>query len=188
MSKKNFSIKINDMISKKIKALEELNIEEFLKKDKYFEFILCLSYMTLSKEKIIDKDIKNTDRLGRLTKHVYTIDIDYLFSPSFSKTQPIINYAKENDNVWILDNIRDSIMHECFIIDEENECIIINNTGHDRELNAIIPFSWFIKYAKNDILNKKISNHHIIRGIYYNSNKENFNYLNTKEELNKTIF
>ena len=35
-----------------------------------------------------------------------------------------ILYAKENNNLWILDNIRDSIMHGVFDIDEKRKCFL----------------------------------------------------------------
>ena len=70
--------------------------------------------MTLSKEKIIKKDMKEIDRLGRLTKLVDDKEIDKLFDTNFCSQVSIINYAKEQNNLWILDNIRDSIMHGAF--------------------------------------------------------------------------
>ena len=98
-----------------------------------------------------DKEIKSQDRLGRLTKMVATTDIDALFAPSFNTEMPTITNALENDNLWILDNFRDSIMHAAFDIDLDNKCIIINNTQPERTLQATIPFSWFVAYTKNDI-------------------------------------
>lgn len=187
MSKESFSKKISDMMDHKMKVLENMNYVEFLEKDKYFEFILCLSYMTLSKEKVIKKDIKNSKRLDRLTRMVLEKDVDVVFKNNFSEKMPVINYAKESDNTWILDNIRDSLMHGMFDIDEENEMILINNTQFDRELNALIPFSWFISYAKYDILSKKIMDKYTVKGFYYNKLKQNHNYLNAKNELFNSI-
>lgn len=187
MSKETFSKKISDMMYFKMKVLENMNYSRFLEKDEYFEFILCLSYMTLSKEKIIKKEIKNKKRLDRLTRMVLETDVDKVFQNGFSKKMPIINYATEMDNTWILDNIRDSIMHGVFDIDEENEMIIINNEQHDRKLKANVPFSWFIDYAKYDILSKKIMDKYTVKGFYYDKQKKNCNYLNTRKELFKNI-
>ena len=171
MSKLTFSKQINESILRKLSALENLNFEEFMKKDEYFELALSIAYLTLSKEKIIEKDINNPKRLERLTKRVYTKDIDQIFKNGFSKEMPTISNSDEEDNTWILDNIRDSIMHEALEIDEENQCIKLNNTQNDRKLNGTIPFSWIIDYAKYDILKKRVLDSYKVRGFYYNKRK-----------------
>lgn len=188
MSKELFSKKISTVMNNKIKSLECMNIYEFLKKEEYFELALCLSYMTLSKEKIIHKEMKNTDRLDRLTKYVKTIDIDEVFSPTFSKNIPTIISARENNNLWILDNIKDSIMHGQFEINEDKKCFIINNKQFDRELVAEVPFDWFISYAKNDILSKKEVNKHTTTGFFYNKKNKDAINIQTKKELFNTIY
>jgi len=187
MSKESFSEKISETMYKKLKAIEYYSPAYFLEHDENFEIALCLAYMTLSKEKIIDKEMKNKDRLGRLTKHVDMVEINKVFTPGFAKDMPKIICAKENNNLWILDNIRDSIMHGVFEIDEERKLFLINNDQFDRDLIAEIPFSWFIAYAKNDILSKKTADKYTIRGFYYNKNKSNKNYLETKYELMNNI-
>jgi len=65
MSKETFSEKISHLMYQKIKAVESLNPRVFFEKDANFEVALCLAYMTLSKEKIIKKEMKNSDRMGR---------------------------------------------------------------------------------------------------------------------------
>ena len=100
---------------------------------------------------------------------------------------PRIIFAKENNNLWILDNIRDSIMHGACDIDEERKCFIINNNQYNRELIAEIPFSWFIEYAKNDILSKKLADNHTIKSYYYNKDKKNLKKLDTRKELVNNI-
>ncbi|MBE6154873.1 MAG: hypothetical protein E7163_04815 [Firmicutes bacterium] len=187
MSKETFSEKISESMYRKTKAIEYIYPNIFLEHDDNFEIALCLAYMTLSKEKIIDKDIKSKDRLARLTEHVDMSEINKLFTPGFAIEMPNIIFAKENNYLWILDNIRDSIMHGVFDIDEERKCFIINNTQFDRELSAEIPFSWFIAYAKNDILSKKTTDKYTIKGFYYNKNKSNKRNLETKKELVSNI-
>lgn len=187
MSKEIFSEKISEIMYRKIKAIDDLDIKTLQEKEEDFEVAICLAYMSLSKEKIIDKDIKNNDRLGRLTQKVDAIEIDKVFNPGFAKEMPKITYARENNNLWILDNIRDSIMHGACDIDEERKCFLINNNQYNRELIAEIPFSWFIAYAKNDILSKKIADKLTIKGYYYNKSKKNLNHLLTKKELVNNI-
>ena len=153
MSKKSYSTKIASLMYDKFKSIEYNRVSDYLYLDKYTELAFCLAYMTLSKEKIIDKDKENDDQLGRLTKHVKTTDIDTLIN---CDGITIIN-ADQYDNTWILDNIRDSIMHEKFDIDEEQEIIIINNDMKNRHLNAEITFDWFINYIKEDIYSKRVS-------------------------------
>lgn len=187
MSKENFSKKISGIMNDKMLYLDNLAYDIFFKKDDYFELVLCLSYMTLSKEKIIKKDMNNNDRLSRLTRMVSEEDINKVFDPKYFSSLPNIIYSKETDKTWILDNIRDSIMHGTFDIDEENQCFVINNQQFDRELIAKIPFSWFVEYSKYDILSKKLADKYTIKGFYYNVDKNNKKYLNTKKEIINNI-
>lgn len=187
MSKQTFAHSASDLMDKKIQAVEYLEPSAFFCKDDDFELLLCLAYMTLSKEKIIRKELKNPDRMGRLTKMVDMKEIDKVFAPGFSSRLPIINYARENNNLWILDNIRDSIMHGMFDIDEENRNFIIKNDYFDRDLDAIVPFEWFIAYAKNDILSKKMLDDYVVRGFYYNKDKKDGYSFYTRREVNKNI-
>lgn len=187
MSKQTFSEKTKEIIENKIYALEKLDLNELLKEDENFEFILSLAYMTLSKEKIIKKDIKNQDRLGRLTKLVEQKEIDKVFDKNFSNNTPNIINTIENDNTWILDNIRDSIMHGSFDIDEANKLILIDNIEHDRNLKTQIPFKWFIEYAKNNILKQRISNEYTVYGFYRNKDKAKKKRMKTEYELKNNI-
>lgn len=187
MSKQTFSEKTNEIMNNKIEALEKLDLNELFNKDENFEFVLSLAYMTLSKEKIIEKEIKNRDRLGRLTKLVEQKEIDKVFDHNELKEVPKIISTLENNNLWILDNIRDSIMHGSFDIDEERKLILINNTDNDRNLKMEIPFLWFIEYAKNDILSKKLSNEYTVHGFYRNKYKSNKKNRETEIELRNNI-
>ena len=187
MSKEIFSEKISELMNNKMQALKNFNPNIIFSNEEYFELILCLSYMTLSKEKIIKKDMKNKSRLERLTRMVDEKDINYVFDSSFSNEMPRIFITKENDNTWILDNIRDSIMHGKFDIDEEKKCFIIDNQQPERRLNAEIPFSWFISYAKYDIFNKKMLDKCTIKGFFYNQHKKNSKNLDVNKEMINTI-
>lgn len=187
MSKETFSEKISFLMYDKIKNLEYLDTDCFFYKDDFFEISLCLAYMTLSKEKLIKKDMKETDRLGRLTKMIDVAEIDRLFDPKIFDEVPVINYSREQDNLWILDNIRDSILHGAFEIDEENRYFIIKNQMANRELDAIVPFGWFVNYSKSDILRLKKLDNYSVRGFYYNKYKENSKNLETRKEVLNNI-
>ncbi len=187
MSKESFSLTTYKSMYTKIKTLEYTYPTGFFKYDENFELVLCLAYMTLSKESIIKKDIKNTDKLGRLTKMVSTADIDAVFDPSFNPEMPTIYSASEPNNLWILDNIRDSIMHGSFDIDEENKCFKIRNSQFARELEADIPFSWFVQYTKNDIFSKKVLDKYMVRGFFYNTQKTNRQITKPEKEVFNNI-
>ena len=187
MAKRDFSEKIIETMEKKIKAIENIDPDEFAKKDEYFELAICLAYMTLSKEKIIDKDIKNDDQIKRLNENVDRNEINKVFDPSFSKKMPIIIKTAINDNLWILDNIRDSIMHGSFDVDEDKKCFILNNTQENREFEAEIPFSWFIAYAKNNILNQKQLKEFDVKGYYFNKNKQDRKNFKVQKEIYNNI-
>ena len=168
MGKVEFARRTCDMLSTRIMALENYDLNTFLAYDKYFELVLSLGYLVLSKEKIIYKDKKEKDFLKRLHSLVDNREIDHVFAEHFSSIMPTLENARVNANQWILDNIRDSIMHEKFDIDLENELIIIDNDYYKRECKTKIPFQWIIDYAKYDILRKKKSKHCLIKGFYYN--------------------
>ena len=166
MGKIEFARMTCDMLSTRIMALENYDLNTFLEYDKYFELVLSLGYLVLSKEKIIYKDKKENDFLKRLHSLVDNREIDHVFAEHFSRLMPTLENARVNANQWILDNIRDSIMHEKFDIDLENELIIIDNDYYKRECKTKIPFQWIIDYAKFDILRKKKSKHCLIKGFY----------------------
>ena len=178
---------MNDTLYKKIKSFIYFDADNFFDYDEYFELALCISYLTLSKEKIIKKDIKNKDRLGRLNRKVATSEFDKVFDPSFCQETPNIIFSTETDKAWILDNIRDCIMHGVFEVDEAKKCFIINNQKDDRELEAEIPFSWFVAYTKYDILSKKIADKYSFEGFYYNIERKDKDFYKTKEEVFKNI-
>ena len=141
MSKLDYSRYIAHIMKDKIGSINSGNIDFLLKdNDKLYVLALSIAYLTLSKEKIIEKDKNNTDKLGRLTKHIKVSDLDTIFEPSFSSKMPLILEADSTDNLWILDNFRDSIMHGEFEMDLAGEVLLINNTGYDRRLKAEIPF------------------------------------------------
>ena len=55
MSKEIFSQKISESMDKKLKAIEQLDLETLLEKDANFEIAICIAYMSLSKEKLSKK-------------------------------------------------------------------------------------------------------------------------------------
>ena len=187
MSKETFSKKLIKSMNSKLMSIRHFDLQNLLSGDEYFNIALCLAYMTLSKEKIIEKDIKNQDRLARLDSKVDLSEINNLFNFNFSSNMPKVNFSLENDNLWILDNIRDSIMHGAFDIDEDKKCFLIKNNKLDRNLDMEIPFSWFISYAKNDILSKKKLDKYTVKGFYYNKYKKDKKYFETDKELLNNI-
>ena len=174
MSKKSFTNKLIFDMYNKLESIDDYLVEDYLDFDETLELALSLVYMTLSKEKLIDKEISNPDPLGRLTRNIPVSEIDSLFTGKYSSM--IINTA-ENDNTWILDAIRDSIIHNCFDIDEANKLVLINNNYGTRVLNAEIPYEWFKDYIKSDIVRKKTSNKYVYKNFYYN------NYINKDKRV-----
>lgn len=188
MSKIDFSKKMSDSLRNKILSFIQYEPNSFFKYDEDFELALCISYMTLTKEKIIDKDKKNwTSKTGRLTSKVDAKEIEKVFDTSFCNDVPNIIFTAETDKTWILDNIRDCIMHGLYEVDENKKCFILNNKQNDRELRAEIPFSWFVAYTKYDILSKKISNNYTMKGFYYNIDRNNIGFYKTSSEVFNNI-
>ena len=187
MHSSNYSNIIGNLMNMKSSELSNYAMGLFLEKDENFELALSLAYLTLSKEKIIEKDFKNNNRLSRLTSKVEESEIEKVFAPGFCPEMPNIIMAEETNKVWLLDDIRDSIMHGHSKFDMDNKVILINNTMFNRKLVAEIPFSWLIAYAKSDILNKRMADKYVVRNFYRNDYKKNYKYLNTKREIEENI-
>lgn len=66
---------------------------------------------------------------------------EYSFPPI--KINNILS-GKENDSIWIIDNIRDSIAHGHYYINFENNTIVIKNNHEDRLLNCELEFDLFL--------------------------------------------
>lgn len=188
MSKTDFSKAISGIMHDKALILESSNPLEFFKYDEYLELVLCIAYMTLSKEKIIKKEIKNEDKLGRLTKMVGTKDIDLVFEDDFCDGELKFENPDVDDNLWILDNIRDSIMHGQFTVNFADKYFDIKNEMEKRHLEAKIPFSWFIKYTQNDIYKKKIMDEYTVSGFFYDDSKKDKKHFRIPEEIYNHIF
>ena len=165
MSKESFS---KSLASEMLDRFSHLDNLVLLESNDSFKLALALAYMTLSKESIIKKDFTNKDRkdTNRLQRRVATSDIDHLFE----RCRGIdIIYSDVWDNTWILDTIRDSILHEHFDIDEETRSIFISNPMYGKKLEAIISFDWFYRYIIDDILSKRITDHFTTKSFYYNN-------------------
>ena len=184
MSKEIFSRNVMFGMYERLKAIDQDNFQEYLSYDENFALIIALAYMTLSKEKIIKKDMNNPHRLERITNKVPQEYIDSLFE---GEVVPKIITTEEEDYTWILDNIRDSIMHEKFDIDEKRRLVLINNDYYDRNLKAEVPFEWFIKYMEKDILSKRFTDKCTIQRFFYNNYHEPEDYLNTRNITNNSI-
>ena len=90
MSKESFSKTISKTMYRKLRNIEDHDFTSFFSKDENFLMALCLSYMTLSKEKIIEKDMKNKDRMARLTQMVDTNEINKVFTPGFADRKSVV--------------------------------------------------------------------------------------------------
>lgn len=114
---------------------------------------------------------------NKLSKNIYTnfskeILDDFIFKGKFTTTKihfyeskkqiklsvtPIeinnILSGKENDSIWVIDNIRDSITHGHYYIDFKNESIVIKNEQPDRLLNCSIKFDLF--FGLNELITEE---------------------------------
>ena len=183
MSTASFTNKVIDDMYDRMGLMNTPIINNYLKFDETFELALALVYMTLSKEKIIKKEIKNPDALGRLERRVPKREIDNLFIGKYAN---MIKYTEVDDSTWILDAIRDSIIHHKADIDEARKLVLVNNDYENRKLIAEIPFDWFKDYIKTDIVNKKVTNRYNFRNFYasdYISSKRPINTRNISSRL-----
>ena len=76
----------------------------------------------------------------KLSIHHRKKRIKYQYDPV--KIEEILS-GKENDSIWIIDNIRDSFAHGHFYVDTEKRKIIIDNPLEDRKLKCAINFNTF---------------------------------------------
>ena len=92
-------------------------------------------------KKILDDVVFKGELLDpKLSIHYKKKRIKY----KFNKIQiEEILVGKENDSAWIVDNIRDSIAHGHFYIDDTNEQITIKNLHDDRRLICKIDYKTF---------------------------------------------
>lgn len=183
MSTASFTNKVIDDMYDRMDLISTPTINNYLKFDETFELALALVYMTLSKEQIIKKEIKNPDALGRLQRRVPKSEIDNLFTGKYAS---MIKYTEVDDSTWILDAIRDSIIHHKADIDEERKLVLVNNDYENRNLIAEIPFDWFKDYIKTDIVKKRVTNRYNFRNFYacdYISGKRPINTRNISSRL-----
>ena len=121
------------------------------------------------KEDIWIKDKKTKNITTRFSREILD---DFIFKGKFTSTKiafredkkrsifdfdPVqiakIFKGKENDSVWIIDNIRDSIAHGHFYIDFDNQKIFIKNNHEDRLLHCSINFELF--FVLNELITEE---------------------------------
>lgn len=147
------------IVDKKDK-LNSGNLVEFFEPNQFFELALSLSYMILTKDMIKAKEEQS---------NVDFKNLDYLFTEDFCQTPPKIYEAYDNSPRWIIGSIRDSLLHNAYSINLEEQQININNPIPDGNLYCDIPFEWFNNYAQYHILDNKLSKEVNVRGIFLTS-------------------
>lgn len=181
----DYRIIVNEAIMKKITALKNKDYGTFFQYDSNFMLALGLSYMVLSEEEIIIKDIANTLNLtGTLSEQEYHNILKIYFKPA-----PIIYQCTNPTNyIGLIKAIRDSIMHNTFSVDVENKVFHINNQVSPEKLICDVSFSWFEKFSKlnlNTMKAKAVYQHIELLPTSFLLNYKCANKkINTEEELN----
>ena len=151
-SKERFE-KMNEFLTEKILLFKDEN-------PTYSYIFITLARFINYKEDIWVKNKKTKNITTKFSKEILD---DFIFNGKFTtnkidfreeRKKFIYNFdpveinnilsGKENDSVWIIDNIRDSLMHGHFYIDFDNEKIIIENNHQDRILHCSISFELFL--------------------------------------------
>ena len=166
------------------RSLDSGNLTSFLDENEFLDLSLAITYMTLSKDLVITKDMKDKNPERRLTSSVDMEIFDYLFTKEFNEEVPIISKSTGTSKRWIVDSIRDSILHGQYEVDLDNKCFKINNGMKSRELVCTVPFSWIKRYADFHILeNKKVTNINITQAFLNQDIANNFNLIHNEKEL-----
>ncbi|MBE6152451.1 MAG: hypothetical protein E7165_03985 [Firmicutes bacterium] len=151
LSKYYFEI-MDSIIKQDMIDFDDLNV-------KYFLITSIVAKFIIYKEDIW---IKNKKTKTIATNFPRKILDDFVFKGEFVNPKLSIHYkkkrlklkldkmqieeiltGKENDSVWIIDNIRDSIAHGHFYIDQNASRIVINNEFEDRKLKCSMTFELF---------------------------------------------
>lgn len=100
------------------------------------------SIATNFSKEILDKFVfEGKFKSAKIDFREHKKQINFSFTPI--KINNILK-GKENDSIWIIDNIRDSIAHGHYYMDFNTNSIIISNTHEDRLLNCELRFDLFV--------------------------------------------
>lgn len=156
-------------------------------------FLIALSKILIIKQNVVlknkkEKTLTNLFPKRELDEMVYkgifrTIDspIDIKRTKHKEKPIKIIDIEENRDSAWIIDNIRDSLAHNNFEIDYEQQVVHINNK--QRKLVCDIDFYWLIEFSFIINTNKIESDYNIlkIQPLIYEKTTE----INTMEDILK---
>lgn len=209
------------------KTIEDIQKNIYKKADKKLKVFLIISKFVLTKEKIIKKDttdnslyfdnIVNQKYINSILLFVQEIkkNCSYKINKTTIHYRTDNNTSKElNEALWFLNKIRDSLVHQKYKIDFEENLILINNDRLENKNNAFklvcsipidlldkmtasipesnkdfISLNLLLKDYINNInsINTEFNTHNI---LYKNSEMKFFyNFIETQTKLNyKTIF
>ena len=160
------------------------NLTSFLDDNEFLDLSLAVTYMTLSKDLVIEKDVANNDPEKRLESSVDMENFDKLLNKEYNKFAPTVHKSTGTSSRWIIDSIRDSILHGQFVVNYNKKCYEINNTMKNRELICDVPFSWFKSYVDFHILEqKKLKEINITDAFFNQDTFDNFNLIHNEQEL-----
>lgn len=187
-----------NMLKEKIENYEKGDLYSFFTKDSsFFSFFISINYFLLIKDFIIKKDINNPDINMRLSLEALESDLN-----SFMKEN--IKYITQlktasNNNVYIIDTIRDSILHNGCDIDLTNGVVHINNSlksfSCDIDFNFFKEFLFYGFYDSRVFKEKEfilpISNREFYEKLEFNSDFKKYDYIyakNSKKNLDRIKF
>ena len=149
-----------DLINKKIDNYKSENLYSFYKDNNNdFKFFLSFVYFLMLKEYIVKKDKNETQFDKKYISNLFENDLEEFFK---TNSELINVYSTAyNQEIFIIDTIRDSLLHGLFTLDFDNQKIILNNEM--KFFEATLDFDFFMKFLEFEfgriykINNEKIS-------------------------------
>lgn len=147
------------LINNKITDYKSENLYSFYKDDNNsFKFFLSFIYFLILKEYIIKKDKRETEFGKKYISNLFAGDLENFFRINNDIIK--INNTLHNDYIFIIDTIRDSLLHGLFTLDINSKKIVLNNEM--KNFDAKLNFDFFTKFMDFEFGRKyKINNEKI---------------------------
>lgn len=185
-----------DLINEKIKNYNNDDLFSFYKNNNNdFKFLISFVYFLILKEYLIKKDKHETEFSKKYSSNLFDGDLEEFIKLNNNLIN--IESIQYNDEIFVIDAIRDSLLHGLFEFDYDNKKIILNNEM--KEFIATLDFDFFIEFLNFEFGRLyKVEKESIILPIsdynFYHNNMNKFEvtfkdiiFLNIKITSNESI-
>ena len=132
-----------DLINEKIKNYNNDDLFSFYKNNNNdFKFLISFVYFLILKEYLIKKAKHETEFSKKYSSNLFDGDLEEFIKLNNNLIN--IESIQYNDEIFVIDAIRDSLLHGLFEFDYDNKKIILNNEM--KEFIATLDFDFFIEF------------------------------------------